>query len=122
MSSLKTYVTLDERGLVLSVAESNTMQSDGCVESVGFAIPVDRPSPFHRYHYFDRKWVDIRPPEWVWGEVRKERDRRLAQSDWTQLPDVPLATKEAWAVYRQQLRDVTEQADPLGVAWPVAPL
>ena len=66
-------------------------------------------------------WVDIRPIEWVWGDVRKERDRRLSATDWTQLPDVPLATKEVWAIYRQALRDVTLQPDPFSVVWPVAP-
>lgn len=55
-------------------------------------------------------------------EVRQDRDRRLAASDWTQLPDVPLANREAWAVYRQALRDVTEQVGfPFDVVWPASP-
>ena len=41
-----------------------------------------------------------------WNEIREKRDRRLAASDWTQMPDSPLsATKKAeWATYRQALR------------------
>lgn len=51
-----------------------------------------------------------------------KRNRLLAASDWTQLPDVPLATKEVWATYRQALRDITDQPGyPLEVVWPVAP-
>jgi hypothetical protein len=53
--------------------------------------------------------------------VRVQRDALLKASDWTQLPDVPLTTKEAWATYRQALRDITSQHDPFNIIWPVAP-
>ena len=53
--------------------------------------------------------------------MRSSVDALLAQSDWTQLPDVHLATKETWAIYRQALRDVPEQSDPFNIVWPVAP-
>ena len=36
--------------------------------------------------------------------VRQWRDRLLAASDWTQLPDAPV-NRQAWADYRQALRD-----------------
>lgn len=44
---------------------------------------------------------------------RSQRDALLLNSDWTQAGDDPTGNKEAWAVYRQQLRDLP--ADP---AWP----
>jgi hypothetical protein len=54
--------------------------------------------------------------------LRVKRNQLLAQSDWTQLPDVPLETKEAWAVYRQALRDITEQEGyPFNIVWPTPP-
>ena len=55
-----------------------------------------------------------------WTEVRAERNRRLLDCDWTQLPDAPLSDtdKQAWADYRQELRDITTQADPFGIVWP----
>ena len=58
-----------------------------------------------------------------WAKIRSQRDTLLAACDWTQLPDVPLDTeqKQAWVVYRQALRDVTSQADPYNIEWPVAP-
>jgi hypothetical protein len=37
-------------------------------------------------------------------EVRWKRDIFLLESDWTQLPDAP-CDREAWATYRQALRD-----------------
>ena len=36
-------------------------------------------------------------------------------------PPSSTSTRAAWAPYRQALRDITEQADPFSVVWPVAP-
>jgi hypothetical protein len=58
-------------------------------------------------------------------EVRFVRTRRLAESDWTRLDDAPLSTEQraAWAVYRQQLRDLTDQSGfPWEIAWPNQPV
>ena len=49
------------------------------------------------------------------------RQAALADSDWTQLPDVNV-DKAAWATYRQALRDITDQAGfPDNVTWPEKP-
>ena len=51
-----------------------------------------------------------------------KRSKLLIESDWTQLPDVPLVTKLAWAEYRQLLRDITDQVGyPLNIIWPDKP-
>ena len=51
-------------------------------------------------------------------EIRGARNKLLAESDWTQLSDSPV-NKEAWAIYRQQLRDITIQSEfPMNVVWP----
>lgn len=53
--------------------------------------------------------------------ARAIRDAKLAASDWTQLADTP-ADSAAWAVYRQALRDITEQEGfPCDITWPVEP-
>lgn len=55
------------------------------------------------------------------ASIRSERNRRLADSDWTQVADAPV-DQAAWADYRQALRDVTAQAGfPWGVPWPNEP-
>lgn len=55
------------------------------------------------------------------NQVRADRTRRLADSDWTQVADAPV-DKAVWAVYRQALRDVTLQAGfPWDITWPEAP-
>ena len=54
-------------------------------------------------------------------EARTERDRLLADSDWTQVADAPV-DQAAWATYRQALRDVPEQAGfPDNINWPTKP-
>ena len=44
------------------------------------------------------------PDEWWFERMRNHRDRLLKESDWTQVADSPV-NREAWATYRQALRD-----------------
>ena len=44
------------------------------------------------------------PVEWWLERMRNHRDRLLKESDWTQVADSPV-DREAWATYRQALRD-----------------
>lgn len=57
----------------------------------------------------------------LWMAVRGRRGALLTACDWTQLPDVPQATRDAWTSYRQALRDITTQPDPAKITWPTAP-
>jgi hypothetical protein len=57
----------------------------------------------------------------AWRELRLSRRRLLNNSDWTQVPDAPVDSA-AWAVYRQQLRDLpANTTDPRTVVWPEPP-
>ena len=57
----------------------------------------------------------------AWRELRLSRRRLLSNSDWTQVPDAPVDSA-AWAVYRQQLRDLpANTTDPRNVEWPEPP-
>jgi hypothetical protein len=47
--------------------------------------------------------------------LRIYRNRLLVESDWTQLPDAP-CDAQAWAAYRQQLRDFPATWTPAPVA------
>lgn len=84
------------------------------------ALPP-KPSPFFVFDYQQLVWVDPRTPETQWTLVRDQRNTLLEESDWTQLPDVELSKKTAWAEYRQSLRDVTKQLDPFTIQWPTKP-
>jgi hypothetical protein len=60
-----------------------------------------------------------------WASVRAQQRQKLYESDWTcSVIDPPpeiLAARDAWLQYRAALRDVTTQADPFNIEWPVAP-
>lgn len=57
----------------------------------------------------------------AWVRLREDRNALLAACDWTQAADAPV-DREAWAVYRQQLRDLpAATADPSRVTWPEPP-
>tara|TARA_R110000782_G_scaffold226887_1_gene313688 strand:- start:16 stop:402 length:387 start_codon:yes stop_codon:yes gene_type:complete len=59
-------------------------------------------------------WME--QPEAVKASLRPERDRLLSASDWTQLNDttLPEETISAWAAYRQDLRNLTDEIDENG--------
>lgn len=79
------------------------------------------PSPWHSWDWDARQWADRRDEATAWPAVRAERDALLKSTDWTQLPDVPVETRDRWATYRQALRDITTQPGPFSIVWPVAP-
>lgn len=55
------------------------------------------------------------------AEVRAERNAKLSATDWTQVLDAQV-DRTAWAVYRQELRDISLQAGfPWEVVWPQEP-
>ncbi len=56
--------------------------------------------------------------------ARATRDTLLAQSDWTQVPDVVLteAQESEWKTYRKALRDIPAQGGfPDTITWPMSP-
>lgn len=93
----------------------------GWIENGAHRLPPPQPSPFHDFDWTGRRWLlDVGR---AWDAVRAERNRRITASDWVMLPDVQMSEERraAWTSYRQALRDVTSQPDPLNIAWPVAP-
>ena len=65
--------------------------------------------------------------------LREERNRRLAETDWTQLKDIDLdfIRERNWKNYRQKLRDLPAKSNPKlnsigeldmsSVTWPTKP-
>jgi hypothetical protein len=57
----------------------------------------------------------------TWEQIRSKRNNLLALSDYTQMADWP-GDKEAWATYRQALRDLTQTyTNAADVVWPSKP-
>jgi hypothetical protein len=56
------------------------------------------------------------------AKIRQRRIELLKSSDWTQITDYDLgADREAWAAYRQALRDLADAANPFDITWPQPP-
>ena len=53
--------------------------------------------------------------------LRTRRNKLLTESDWTQSRDVFLSNDEEWKTYRQQLRDLPKNTDPMNPVWPTKP-
>jgi hypothetical protein len=65
-----------------------------------------KPTKYHKWNLSNTSW------EQNWNsflvDIRKERNKRLAASDWTQFADNPLgeSVKASWRNYRNLLRDI----------------
>ena len=79
-----------------------------------------KPGEFYTFDYDSKQWVtDTTSADTA---ARAQRNALLLASDWTQLADIPAATKTLWEPYRQDLRDVTDQPGyPLNIVWPTPP-
>jgi hypothetical protein len=97
----------------------------------GYSGPYERPECDYRTEKVD--W-DAEALEYVvrpysfdelqaqHAKVRQRRIQLLKASDWTQISDYDLgADREAWATYRQALRDLADAANPFDITWPQPP-
>ena len=61
--------------------------------------------------------------------LREERNRRISETDWRDLPSYPGTDQNDWRTYRQALRDLPSTAKPqldengqlTNVTWPIKP-
>jgi hypothetical protein len=102
---------------------------DGVIDNTMFKVQdnqiVALPLKPGVYYYYD-----YTTDQWVYDEqvnaniVTNQRNDLLYACDWTQIPNNPLTSEqqEAWAIYRQELRDVPSQPGfPANVIWPTPP-
>lgn len=98
---------------------------------------LPKPSVDERTHYLKAsdfyqvggKWqmhysAEPLPQAQVEQTMRAERDRLLAETDWVvaKAYELQQSVPDAWADYRQKLRDVpTQQGFPHDVTWPTVP-
>lgn len=92
-------------------------------ESMGYT-EVGEVEQAYDGRYFIAGYAPTMPQEEIEKQVRAERDRRLAETDWYMMPDYPAdpETLEVVKNYRKALRDITLQSGfPRDVEWPVMP-
>ena len=148
---LKYIAKISPEGEIISLSlpqGANNISEGLCEEENVYVVYIDfnidnRPI-FMQTHYYNSStkeflertekpnpvayWSD---GQWTWDTekfldlVRQERDKKLYQSDWTQVADAPVDSS-AWATYRQALRDFPSTIDPStasleDLVWPTSP-
>tara|TARA_Y100001937_G_scaffold127119_1_gene198322 strand:- start:4550 stop:4921 length:372 start_codon:yes stop_codon:yes gene_type:complete len=70
--------------------------------------------------YVPAAFADNRTDEEKWIDIREERNKRLAETDYYALSDVTMSTE--MTAYRQSLRDLpSTESDPDNITWPTKP-
>ena len=120
------FVTYDGDGNIVSKITGQTAEQAALNVPEGQSLLEVGPDiDVAEYKVKNRKLVKL-PPKPVdvarlLADLRMARNRRLAASDWTQLADAQV-DKNAWGVYRQQLRDLPATAsDAENPNWPDVP-
>ena len=121
MGELPERVTLDN-GLTRT---DSTTYTDEELQQWGYvAIPSEPEVQVDEYTVFNRetvKWdVYKKPFGPQWEEVRTERNKRLAETDWYVIRFLERGTPipEEITTYRKALRDITAQENPFFIQWP----
>ena len=97
-------------------------------EGVGSNWTYTAPPDSGVYKWENGQWVEgVEPDPIVMGpdiegmsnSIRQQRNKLLAESDWTQVKDISDSISTTYAIYRQKLRDLPEQNEfPFSVTWP----
>jgi len=81
-----------------------------------------KPNDYSVFNFETKQWVTVESK--AIADVSSKRNKLLYQTDWTQIPNGPLTVQQqnSWAIYRQQLRDISTQSGyPYNVVWPTPP-
>lgn len=134
---MKNYIVYLDNGQITKTGKCNDndfhLQGNNVIEGIaddatqyienGQIIDMSpKPNGEAVFDYETKQWVLNYPAQE--NDVKNKRDALLYQSDWTQIPNNPLtpAKQDEWAVYRQELRDITNQPGyPFNVIWPTPP-
>jgi hypothetical protein len=109
-----------EVGVQQRLVKDQVPDYDSLTQYIVRVLPVPAGQDHVEYEINDKIITDEQRAELI----RAERHTDLVKTDWTQLTDAPLTQtqKDNWALYRQQLRDLTKQPGfPLTVNWPTKP-
>ena len=110
-----------EEGLEVLIGQGTNATHYVELSDLAILEKPERPSASHDWDYPTKQWLFNL--EAAWASIRIERDRILKSSDWrvTKAAELGQPIDLAWAVYRQALRNITLQADPLNIIWPTVP-
>ena len=102
-------------GLLWKMYEENNPIPENKLENVHWEtsdVVTPTMSEIEEYHN------NVFKPNLLIAKLRKKRNIKLGQSDWTQTNDIRLENEEEWVAYRQGLRDLPSLETPI---WPEQP-
>ena len=130
---MKSYIVYDSDGIIVRTGICS--QHDLHLQTIDGQFVIEGEADDASKMIVDGKIVD--KPETIYTDadlnnqvlkiIRVKRRDKLAESDWTQMPDSPLSDskKAEWATYRQALRDVpannSDATDLSDIIWPTKP-
>ena len=122
LTQLSDYINSNrtpDEALVYNIKWSNSKVN--CEEILDADGKSQSPKVYVKSHFKgDDTAKDARILADKWTAVRRDRDRRLAETDYLALSDSTLASN--MKTYRQSLRDVPEDnSDPDNISWPSKP-
>ena len=122
------FAVLDSNGIILRVGTCVDEDLDLQAEDAQTVRQIDESISDLTHQWVDGEFVTIESvAENILTELRRFRGTLLKSCDWTQMSDSPFtkSQKEAWANYRQQLRDLpttySEATSLEEVIFPTAP-
>lgn len=111
---------IDVNGNIVEVEDSVIVRTkdDGKGGCIHYLLADEEMKEYERKN---AEWEQEKPNR-MWAEIRKNRNRLLQESDWTQMADIPLKTREKYANYRTALRDIPQNfSNPEDVKFPDLP-
>jgi len=122
LTQLSDYINSNrtpDEALVYNIKWSNSKVN--CEEVLDIDGKSQSPKVYVKSHFKgDDTAKDARILAEKWANVRRDRDRRLAETDYLALSDQTLSN--SMKTYRDSLRDVPEDnADPDNISWPSKP-
>ena len=112
-----------------STRTNNSTFTPDELERAGYSGPYERPECNSKLEtiYWDGSAFVVRPYSFdelqaQYAKIRQRRIELLQSCDWTQIADYDLgADRDAWAAYRQALRDLADAPNPFNLTWPQPP-
>ena len=125
MRQLTEYITLSAPGVPLSY---NIKWQDDIGDAEELKDPFGKskdPKGYVQSHFVpDDSARDARILAKEWTRIRRERDKRIAETDWMMLSDTGTVSA-AWKNYRKALREIPQSQDSVkkfeDIDWPVKP-
>lgn len=104
------YAGVNSEGL----AVSGIWSEDTYLEDEGISLVKLTGNSQIGWTWDGSEWLEPPKPIVSFNMLREERDKLLAESDYTQIADVPFSDEKKleWLMYRQELRDLPDEYEP----------